>query len=132
MTDLWIKLGISLISLLVGVVLGHWLAIHRDTLKRFNDAASPTKKQIVNAIESERYWRALDGGALAGVRHELNRRERAKLRRLESEYRKLCGEVAVYDRGGVWVPPSQQKNEEAIALLDEIVTLLSRPWWRLR
>ncbi|MCK2183493.1 hypothetical protein [Halomonas getboli] len=131
MTDIWIKLGLSLISLLVGVVLGHWLAIHRDTLRRFKDSAAPAKQQIINCLESERYWQALRGGVLDNVRHELNNRERRRLRQLESDYQRLCNEVAVYGPGGKWVPPAEEKNDEAISILEKIVGLISRPWWKI-
>ena len=43
---------VSLLTFLLGLILGHWLAVGRDKRKEFNEAAAPIRGWLLRAKES--------------------------------------------------------------------------------
>lgn len=129
MADLWTKVVLSLGSLLLGGVIGNWLALGRANIGRFRDAADPARRQIINAIEVKSYWQALRGDPLYEVRHVLTPRELDKLRQLEADYEEITTQAAKYNNGR-WIRPDQETEQKALDALNRIAAFLYRPWWK--
>ncbi len=126
------QISISLVSLIVGGLLGNYLALGRDARNHHRKCAEVPRKQISTAIRNECCWRALDGGVLEEIRFLLSDSDKTRLSQLESDFQITCQRLSEYDSAGIASPPNPEDLRRAKSLLGQIDTIIQAPaWWKI-
>lgn len=86
-----LDLIINVLTFLLGMIVGHWLAVHRDRRREFNEAVQPIRKWLLSEterpsaynqrpsrIEFDTFMSCLPWWKRRGFRAALERQERAR------------------------------------------------------
>lgn len=92
---------ISVLSFLLGLILGHWLAIGRDKRKEFNEAAAPIRGWLLGAKDSPNpYMQWPSEQELDRFSHYLWPWQRSAFNKRLATYRALHQATQVQDAAG--------------------------------